>query len=356
MEKVKVFISYARDDFKAAKEIYDELISESDIEPWLDKKDVLPGQRWKSEIRKAINESRFFIFIASENSIKKRSFVHKEIEIAFEILDELPKDHIFIIPVRLDECELPERLNDIQFVDMFRNKTESLNKILDVITIGTELGRLKRTKYIVRSINEFIEKCEKYVEEEVTIRIRAAFTSMSNIQHYSGKKIKDIDSKERSDLDILLEEECERITYLLNLKNVHLKCICWPMAKFLKYYSREEKVCRFELLKSFLNDSIKKYSKNRQILCDVGGKDGNSLILNTDIAIVANPQSGGYKKTSVIKDRQAVAVLTNEFDYQFQRILKRKFDFGEYLRGEELNKITMYNTLNIINNELKKID
>ena len=46
MAKPTVFISYAREDFPAAKRIYDEL-RRAGVEPWLDKESLLPGQKWK---------------------------------------------------------------------------------------------------------------------------------------------------------------------------------------------------------------------------------------------------------------------------------------------------------------------
>lgn len=54
-----VFISYAHEDFSAAERLF-AILAQSGLQPWLDKKSILPGQRWKMAINTAIEESRFF--------------------------------------------------------------------------------------------------------------------------------------------------------------------------------------------------------------------------------------------------------------------------------------------------------
>ncbi len=49
----KIFISYAREDLVAAKQIY-AFLKQNNLTPWLDKLNLLPGQNWESEIQKAI--------------------------------------------------------------------------------------------------------------------------------------------------------------------------------------------------------------------------------------------------------------------------------------------------------------
>jgi hypothetical protein len=46
--------------------------------------------------------------------------VHKELTDALDVLDTYPDCEIYLLPVRLDECEPPrERLRDLHWVDMF---------------------------------------------------------------------------------------------------------------------------------------------------------------------------------------------------------------------------------------------
>ena len=127
----KVFISYARQDFDAAQRLYDDLTSGTDLKPWLDKEDLLPGQSWDLEIKKAIKKSRYFIALFSSTSVNKRGYVQKEFRKAIEVLDEFPEGEIFAIPVRLDECEIPyERFREIERVDMFPDWDKAIQRLL----------------------------------------------------------------------------------------------------------------------------------------------------------------------------------------------------------------------------------
>lgn len=87
--------------------------------PWLDEKDLLPGQDWQLEIRNTIRNSDVVLVCLSKTSINKRDFVQKEIKIALDIADEQPEGAVFIIPVRLEECSIPDRLTRWHWVNVF---------------------------------------------------------------------------------------------------------------------------------------------------------------------------------------------------------------------------------------------
>jgi len=115
----KIFISYAREDYEVAKQLYDFLLSRGQ-EPWLDREKLIPGQKWVSAIQSAIRESHFFIALLSPNSIEKRGYVQKELRAGLDVLDTIPDSQIFLIPVRIAECEpTHERLRELQWVDLF---------------------------------------------------------------------------------------------------------------------------------------------------------------------------------------------------------------------------------------------
>jgi hypothetical protein len=135
LELTQVFISYAHEDIDYARKLYEKLKSVPSIEPWFDKKCLLPGVRWKPAIRKAIRESRFFIALLSNHSVTKKGFVQKELNDALEILDEFPENQVFLIPARLEECALPsEKLREIQYVDFFPDWNEGFETMLKTLT------------------------------------------------------------------------------------------------------------------------------------------------------------------------------------------------------------------------------
>ena len=67
--------------------------------------------------------------------------------------------------------------------------------LTDIITSDGYLGRIDRAKYIIRTTEDVIEDYKKR-KRKITVRIRAAFTSISNIQHYYGKNINGLSCKQ----------------------------------------------------------------------------------------------------------------------------------------------------------------
>lgn len=133
MLKSKIFISYAKEDFNHAKKLYDDFIKIG-LEPWIDFENILPGQNWRLTITKAIEDSNFFLTLLSSNSVTKKGYVQKEQKIALEILDNLPPNEIFVIPVRINECEPnDDKLHNLQRVDLFPSYDEGFKKILRVV-------------------------------------------------------------------------------------------------------------------------------------------------------------------------------------------------------------------------------
>ncbi len=115
-KKLLVFISHASEDNTAAKRLTKRL-KDDGFDPWLDLERLLPGQDWNLEIEKAMRESGAILLCFSEESASKESYIQKEYKRAMRIQEEKPEGTIFIIPVRLDECELPFYLREIQWVD-----------------------------------------------------------------------------------------------------------------------------------------------------------------------------------------------------------------------------------------------
>lgn len=62
-----VFISYASDTKPLAEELTKELESQG-IEPWVDFKDLHPGQRWREELDRAIGEAQWLLILVGSDS------------------------------------------------------------------------------------------------------------------------------------------------------------------------------------------------------------------------------------------------------------------------------------------------
>jgi serine/threonine protein kinase len=116
--KLKVFICHAKEDKSAAKLLFNRL-KKLGLSPWLDEKKLLPGQDWKLEIEKAVKGSDAIIICLSQNSVNKEGYVQKEITFALEIAQQKPEGTIYLIPLRLEECDVPHRLQHWQWVNYY---------------------------------------------------------------------------------------------------------------------------------------------------------------------------------------------------------------------------------------------
>jgi hypothetical protein len=75
-----------------------------------------------AKISKAVRTSDVIIICLSRGSVTKAGYVQKEIRKALDEADMQPEGVIFIIPLRLEECEVPSRLSRWQWVDLFKKR------------------------------------------------------------------------------------------------------------------------------------------------------------------------------------------------------------------------------------------
>lgn len=112
----RVFLCYAKEDREAVAAIYERLKARGHM-PWMDVKALVPGQEWEVAVRTAIREADVFIACLSPKSVTKRSFLQKEIRYALEVLGEIPAGQIYLIPLRLEPCDVPTHLRPLHWLD-----------------------------------------------------------------------------------------------------------------------------------------------------------------------------------------------------------------------------------------------
>ena len=118
---IRVLLCHSSVDKAAVRNLYKRLQAEEGINPWLDKEDLLPGQDWEHEIQKAVRSSDAVLVCLSRRAVRMRSYLHKETRMALDVADEMPEGAIFVIPVRLDDCEVPQRLSRRHWVNLYEN-------------------------------------------------------------------------------------------------------------------------------------------------------------------------------------------------------------------------------------------
>jgi formylglycine-generating enzyme required for sulfatase activity len=117
--KLRVFLCHASQDKPVVRDLYRQIASEAWIKPWMDDEDILPGQDWNLEIEEAVAFADIVIVCLSRAAVAKEGYVQKEIRYAVNKAKEKPEGTIFIIPVRLDDCEVPSSLRSWQWISYF---------------------------------------------------------------------------------------------------------------------------------------------------------------------------------------------------------------------------------------------
>ena len=130
--KLRVFLCHTSQDKPIVRGIYQKLATEKWIDAWLDEERLLPGQDWDLEIENAVESSDAILVFLSSTSVSKEGYVQKELRQVLDMGQQKPEGVIFIIPVRLDECDSPRSLRNRQYIDYFppRNRTLAYDKIL----------------------------------------------------------------------------------------------------------------------------------------------------------------------------------------------------------------------------------
>jgi PAS domain S-box-containing protein len=116
--RLRVFLCHSSNDKPLVRKLYQRLKADN-FDPWLDEKKLLAGQDWEQEIPKAVRKADVVIVCLSRGSITKAGYIQKEIKYALDIADEQPEGTIFLIPLKLEECEVPERLSRWHWVNYF---------------------------------------------------------------------------------------------------------------------------------------------------------------------------------------------------------------------------------------------
>ena len=129
----QVFLSYAREDKELADRLYEDL-NRARFSAWMDVRKLLPGQNWPRAIETAIESSDFFIACFSSRSVRKKGGFQAEVRYALDCARQLPLDEIYVVPVRLDSCEVPRTIqSEFQYVDLYPDWDAGVQLLLQML-------------------------------------------------------------------------------------------------------------------------------------------------------------------------------------------------------------------------------
>lgn len=145
---LSVFMLYSSLDRAVVEPFYSNL-EDIGVKPWMDVKCLMPGLDWQKEIMVALLDSTLVLLFFSSASSNSHSFFQKEIKYALELAEEKPEGEIYIIPIRLDDCYMLNRLGKYQYIDFSKSKHQGWKSLIRVINekqkkLGLPLSPYKR--------------------------------------------------------------------------------------------------------------------------------------------------------------------------------------------------------------------
>jgi hypothetical protein len=125
-----VFISYNNKDNDFAEKLSLELVRHN-IKVWKDSWRIGVGDSLIQTVQDGLEGARFFCVIFSKNSIESE-WVKREITAA--LLREIESRKVMLLPIVIDDCELPLLIRDKLYADFRSNFEDGLKNILAVIS------------------------------------------------------------------------------------------------------------------------------------------------------------------------------------------------------------------------------
>ncbi len=200
-QRLRIFICHASQDKSIVRELYQRLLLEDWLDPWLDTKNLLPGQDWRIAIEQAVESADIIIVCLSRNSVNKEGAIQKELRYAREIALEKTEGTIFMIPILLEECNVPRGFRFLQWAKYFgMEKEQSYSDLLQALRLrqeqiilreaemlaGRQAEEEAREKGELESVNS-ASKGQTESDQSVDMKILASMPDNEKTSRQAGK-------------------------------------------------------------------------------------------------------------------------------------------------------------------------
>jgi hypothetical protein len=116
-----VFLSYASEDREAARILRDALPGFG-LDVWYDESGIGGGDAWDQKIRRQIRECDYFMaLVSAQTEARHEGYFRREWRLAVERTLDMADDHLFLLPVVIDDTDqtaarVPERFLAVQWL------------------------------------------------------------------------------------------------------------------------------------------------------------------------------------------------------------------------------------------------
>lgn len=145
---MKVFIIHSSDDKNFVSKLGADLVK-NEIPIWISDWEIKVGDNIVEKIEDGIRNASLAIVVVSAKS-NESIWCKKEVSIS--LTREIQSENVFILPIRIDDVEMPIMLSDKNYADFTKGYEEELKKVILSIKTKTNTGNGR-----VKSFNEISE-------------------------------------------------------------------------------------------------------------------------------------------------------------------------------------------------------
>lgn len=169
MSEKKIFFSYSRDDSEFVLNLAKELRTDG-ADVWLDQLDIKPGTRWDKSIEDALDASQTVLVVLSKTSVDSNN-VMDEVSYALE-------EGKTVLPVLLEECDIPFRLRRLQFADFSVSHDKGIQTLTKALGLANK--ETKQPKPIVNIPKKTTVEPQVAEEEPTTAKGSSGVPDQTN--------------------------------------------------------------------------------------------------------------------------------------------------------------------------------
>lgn len=162
---IKVFISYSMHDKKFVEKLSKDL-QHDDVLIWRADNELPVGENISEKIKEAISKTDYFIVVLSKQSVSSKWV---NFEISATLITEITKQQIIILPILIEDCEIPFSLRDRLYADFRHSFQEGYNKLIYALKQENTRNYLDVNKVTDKNKSETYEFQIKSLKEEYNI-------------------------------------------------------------------------------------------------------------------------------------------------------------------------------------------
>lgn len=132
----RVFISHSSQDKPFVRRLVADLIR-ADLKVWIDERELKVGDSIVANIEEGLKDTDYLVIVLSEHSVQSR-WVRAELDAA--LMNELSGRGTVVLPVRIDDCEIPPLLEPRVFADFRDDYDAGLAQLLTALDNEARTG------------------------------------------------------------------------------------------------------------------------------------------------------------------------------------------------------------------------